>query len=257
LATLSGAIKAFLPGSLLFLAAGLASGVLLLFGPPRVLVWGRRWLLTLLLIYAVLSLQGTSDLLIFNLSREYRSIWDVEQARKARVIVVLSNGVGGGRTEFQELAVVNRQSAYNALEGARLYRLLGDAEILVSGGVADPLGRAPESETLARALQSLGVPPARIFFESQSRNTHEQVVNTSAWLRDRGEPTFILVTTPEHMRRAAGGFSKMGLQPVPSVSALRYGGVPAWRPTLYALEGSESAIYEYFAWCLYRARGWV
>jgi uncharacterized SAM-binding protein YcdF (DUF218 family) len=255
--TLSTAVKDLLPGSLLFLAVGLGVGVLFLYGRPRMQVWGRRWLLGLAVIYAALSLQGTSDLLVWGLSREYRSIWRIEEAQGAHVIVVLSNGVRAGRTEFQELAMVNLQSAHNVLEAARLYRLLGNPAILVSGGVTDPFGRTPESETVAGGLESLGVPRSRIFLESQSHNTHEQIVNTSAWLRGRGEDSFILVTTPEHMRRAAGVLEKQGMHPIASVSHLRYGGRPFWRPTRSALQGSENAIYEYLAWCLYRARGWL
>src|SRR5262245_46159429 len=108
-----------------FLILSLSIGVLLLFGPSRAVRWARWWLASVLVLYGALSLQGTSDLLALGLSRGYGSIWRVDQAQGARVIVVLSNGVRGGRTAFQELPVVNEQSAHNALEAARLYRLLG------------------------------------------------------------------------------------------------------------------------------------
>ncbi len=254
---LNAAIKAFIPGSLLFLAGGMSIGVALLFGSPRAARWGRRWLTALLSAYAVLSWQGTSDLLVKGLSYEFSSVWSVEQSQGARVIVVLSNGVRGARTSLQELAVVNEQSAHNALEAARLYRLLGDVELLASGGVTDRLSPEPESDALAAALEALGIPAARISLESRSRTTYEQALNVGEWLKARGRPPFILVTTPEHMRRAAGALEKQGLHPISSVSALRYGGGPAWHLTRYALQGSEHAIYEYLAWCLYRARGWL
>jgi uncharacterized SAM-binding protein YcdF (DUF218 family) len=159
---LRGALKAFIPGSLLFLILGQAIGVLLLFAGTRAARWGRRWLVGLLIVYLVLGLQGTSDLLISGLSHEYGSIWSVDQAQGARIIVVLSNGVRAGRTTIQEVAVVNTQSAHNALEAARLYRLLGDPEVVASGGVTDPLARGPESKTLAAALTTLGIEPPAI-----------------------------------------------------------------------------------------------
>jgi uncharacterized SAM-binding protein YcdF (DUF218 family) len=256
--TLREIVKDFLiPGSLLFLVLGQAIGLVLLFGTPRTARWGRRWITSLLCLYGVLSLQGTSDLLVFGLSHEFGRLWTADAAVGARIIVVLSNGVGGGRTDLQEMAVVNLQSAYNALESARLYRLLGDPIIVASGGVTDRLARAPESAALTAALSQLGVPEARIVQEKASLTTYQQVINVSAWLKARGDTRFVLVTTPEHMRRAVGAFATQGLRPIPSVSPLRYGGSPWWRPTRYALQGSENASYEYFAWCWYRIRGWV
>jgi uncharacterized SAM-binding protein YcdF (DUF218 family) len=202
-------------------------------------------------------LQGTSDLLVHGLSGEYGSVWTADQAQGARVIVVLSNGVGGGRTADQEMAVVNRQSAHNALEAARIYRLLGDPQVVASGGTTAAQARAPESAALASALEALGVPRARIVEERTSHTTYQQAVNVGAWLKQRGETRFVLVTVPEHMRRAVGVFAAQGLHPICSLSHLRYGGSPAWRPTRFALQGSENAIYEYLAWGFYRARGWL
>jgi uncharacterized SAM-binding protein YcdF (DUF218 family) len=257
LETLTLLVKNAVPGSLLFLVLALSLGVLLSFGPARASRWARSWLTSMLILYAVLSLQGTSDLLEFGLSRGYGSIWQVDQAHGARVIVVLSNGVRAGRTALQELTVVNEQSAHNALEAARLYRLLGDVEFVASGGVTDQLSRTPESRAVAVALEALGVPAARISLESGSRTTYEQAVNVGRWLDARGRPPFILVTTPEHIARAAGVFEHQGLHPIASVSALRYGGSPSWRPTRFALQGSQNSIYEYLAWSLYRVRGWL
>jgi uncharacterized SAM-binding protein YcdF (DUF218 family) len=67
----------------------------------------------------------------------------------------------------------------------------------------------------------------------------------------------VLVTTPEHMRRAREVFISLGLDPVPAPSAIRYGGEPFWRPTRFALDGSRHAIYEYVALAWYRGRGWL
>ena len=255
---LRGAIKEFLiPGSLLFLVLGLSIGVPLLFAGTRASRWGRRWLAALISLYAILCLQGTSNFLVYGLARPYGSIWTVAQAQGARTIVVLSNGVGGGRTSEQELAVVNLQSAYNALEAARLYRLLGESDVLASGGRPDSLARAPESQALAAALETLGIPHARILQESTSQTTFQQAAHVGERLKGEGRMRFILVTTPEHMRRAVGVFMKQGLDPIPSVSGLVYGGSPVWLPTRSALRGSENAIYEYLAWCFYRLRGWL
>jgi uncharacterized SAM-binding protein YcdF (DUF218 family) len=254
---LRNTVKGLIPGSTSFVLFGLCVGVLLLFGQPRVAGWGRRLLTGLLVLYIVLSLQGTSDLLIFGLSHEFRSIQTRDDAKGAETVVVLSNGIQALRVGDQEVVVVNVASSANALEGARVYRLLGDPVVLVSGGATDPSTPTPESQALATALEQLGVPPSRIVMEATSKTTYGQVVNVSAWLQAHGQARFVLVTAPEHVRRATQAFAARGLQAIPSISNLRYGGTPFWWPTGEALAGSENAIYEYFAWCFYRSRGWL
>jgi uncharacterized SAM-binding protein YcdF (DUF218 family) len=130
--------------------------------------------------------------------------------------------------------------------------LLGDPLVLASGGKMDAESETPESEVLALALERLGVPGGRIARESASHSTYEQGANVSAWLAARGETQFVLVTAPEHMRRAMGVFATRGAHPIPSPSAIQYGGRPPWLPTGYALEGSRSVIYGYLALGFYR-----
>ncbi len=248
--TLRTATKGLIPGSLLFLLFGLLIGVVLLFATPRRARWGRVWLSALLALYFLLSLQGTSDVLVHGLGGSYHSLRTAREARGARVVVVLGNGADRIELPAGELGVLNVQSAYNALEAVRVYRLLGDPLVLASGGRA-------ESATLKTALRELGVPEGRVVEEDTSTTTLLQGGNVAQWLRQHGEPTFVLVTTPEHMRRAVGVFTALGLHPIPSVSGINYGGPPFWKPTGYALQGSRSAIYEYLAWVFYLVRGWV
>lgn len=248
-------IKSLLPGSLLFLILGQAIGVALLFAGPSSARYGRRWLAALLALYAILSLQGTSDLLIRGLSSGYTSLGTPEAAHDADVVVVLGNGARVRSASGQEITTVNPQSAFNALEAARLYRMLRQPMILASGGTPDPSTRTTESEILARALRDLGVPADRIATEGGSRNTDEQAANVANWLESRGKRSFVLVTTREHMFRATRALAARGVTPLPSTSWLRYGGNPWWRPTLFSLEGSREALYEYLAVAYYWMTG--
>jgi uncharacterized SAM-binding protein YcdF (DUF218 family) len=253
----TAAVKELVPGSLSFLLAGLAGGTLLLFGSPRAARWGRGTLVALLALYLALSLQGTSDLLVLGLSHGYASLRTAADARGARIVVVLSNGMQMHHSADGELAVVNLQTGANAIEAARLYRLLDGPRLLASGGATDPYSVTAEGDVLRSALERLGVPSASIEVERGSWTTYEQAVNAVAWLRARDNPPFVLVTAPEHMRRVMGVFAARGVHPIPSMSRLRYGGPPFWRPTKDALTGSKAAVYEYLALALYWKRGWL
>jgi uncharacterized SAM-binding protein YcdF (DUF218 family) len=254
--TLRAAVKDLLiPGSLAFLLVGQLSGVLLLFGGVRAALWGRRWMLALVCIYFALSLQGTSDLLVFGLTRGYHPVRSARDADGANLVVLLGNGAERVALPDGAIDILMVESAYNVLEAARLYRLLGNPTVLISGAGARQ--HAFENTAMAAALTGLGVPAGRIVLDDASPNTLSQGVNVSAWMRAHQLADCLLVTSPEHMRRAAGVLSANGIRIIPSVSGVDYGGTPAWRPTFYALTGSKNAIYEYLALCLYRFRGWI
>jgi uncharacterized SAM-binding protein YcdF (DUF218 family) len=253
--TLTAGFKYLVPGSLIFLLAATALATLMLFGPPRVARWGRRLLATVVLFYAVLSLQGTSDLLIAPLRGPYTSIRTREEAPGAAAIVVLSNGAARVELEAGMIGILNVQSAYNVLEAARLYTLLDHPRILASGGPQLGPHHTTEAQTMADALVGLGVPRDAIALEDESWNTASQAELSVRWLRKEGISRFVLVTTPEHVRRAAGSFNALGMSPIVSLSAIDYGGPPFWRPTRHALNGSGSAIYEYLGWLYYLVSG--
>lgn len=242
----------------MFLLVGQAIGAALLFGSPTSRLWGRRWLVVLLGAYLFLSMPLASDGLVTWLDGGYPRVRLTNDAPGVEAIVVLGNGVQVRRAAGRRLDTLNLPSAFSALEVARLYSLLGYPQVLASGGVFSQFAKTTESEVMQNALIELGVPQERIQLESQSRTTREQVLNTGAWLRSRGIERFVLVTSPDHMRRAAGTFKKAGFSPIPSISQLRYGGTsPLIWPTRYALQGSEAAIYEYMALIYYWLRGWL
>lgn len=254
---MSGVFKALLLSPVIGLMVSLGVGVALLFGPPRAVRWARRWMAGAFVLYLTLCLQGTSDVLVGGLSRGHARIVRAVDAPTVRTIVVLGNGARVRSGNGQELTAPNLQSAHNALEAARLYRLLGDPIVVASGASFDRSSPTPESRVLSDALESLGVPKDRIVVEGQSRSTRQQAVNVSLWLKERNETTFVLVTSPEHMWRAERAFIVEGVRPIPSPSLLRYGGSPPWQPRLMALDGSVNALYEYVALGVYWWRGWI
>jgi uncharacterized SAM-binding protein YcdF (DUF218 family) len=255
-------IKLYLiPGSPTFLMAGLVLGVAALFGGERARRWGRAWLVALVLVYWLLSTPLVAGALISALGRGYGPLETAAEAHGVEAVVVLGGGSATYRARGAELDVPSASSALRALEGARVYALLGDPIVFASGGEAEEAGvDNPESAVLRTVLIEGGVPEARIVLESDSTDTHEQALEMAPLLEARGVERFVLVTSPSHMRRALGAFRDAGLDPIPSASEQSSETAPtpsALLPHPEALRASQSALREALALAYYAARGWL
>lgn len=93
---------------------------------------------------------------------------------------------------------------------ADLARRHPQSRILFSSGAGEyfaPEGTS-EGETLRRHLGELGVDPARIEFETRSRNTAENARFSAEILKPKAGETWWLVTSAWHMPRSIGCFRR-------------------------------------------------
>jgi uncharacterized SAM-binding protein YcdF (DUF218 family) len=262
MSSVANVVKGLLvPGSIAFLVLSLVTGVALLYGNQPMQRWGRRWLTAVLVLYGCLSTPLGADILATPLTRQFSAIERREAAQGAQTVVVLSVSSEVYRANGQEVAELGKATAHNALEGARVYRLLGVPTVIASGGFVSPDEQGPSpSEILRDALLKLGIPAERIVVESRSRTTREQAVLVGELLRARGVRRFVLVTEANHMPRAVATFRGLGLLPVPSAPPLLAAGdtglLGRLRPDINALRQSDWAAYEHLARLYYWARGW-
>jgi len=182
----------------------------------------------------------------------------------AKAIVVLGAGI---RTSYvaggHVVPIPDPQTVYNAVEAARIYRLLPDGlPVVASGG--RQLERADEeveSAILKDWLVKAGVPAARIVLESGSRNTHEQAQLVAPLLKTNHWERFVLVTPAVQGPRAAAVFRREGVDPIPASAPFLSEGdrrhAPGWIPNGSALRATERATYDYLAWAYYWMRGWL
>ena len=148
------------------------------------------------------------------------------------------------------------------LEAERLYHLLGEPTLILSGGSPGGIVSAsPESEAMKAQLVARGIPEAKIILETEAADTHDEAVRVKELLARRQVDSFVLVTSKEHMRRALGSFVAQGLHPIPSAAGQQ---APGGRlagarllPSPDALGRSYSAIREGFALLYYALRGWL
>lgn len=246
------------PASITTLMTLLICGTVLLQVKPR---WGRIWLTAVVLGYWVMTAPAGAALLARSIATHHPPLQHAQGASRATAVVLLGGGSHNVKSAGGQLSYVNHGGALRALETARVYHLLGDPVVIVSGGVTDRMpGAAPEADAYRSALLALGVPASRIVNESESANTRDEAVILKRFLRERKIDRFVLVTSPLHMERSLATFAAQGLHPIPSPSPLyadRAREPFALVPNAAAFEVSDGVVYEWLAWTYYWWNGWT
>lgn len=252
--------KDSLPGSIVFLLLAFMAG-LLLTHRRRTRLWGQRWLCGLFFLYTGFSMPAGSRLVAAPLGWGFTPLQTAAEARGAKAIVVLDGGTLRYRDSAGLIELPNSSSVMRALEAARVYRLLGEPLVFVSGGdLGWKRDWAPEATAMRDLLVKLGVKPQRIILDSDSQNTHAHALNLVRLLKERGIPRFVLVTSPTHLRRSILTFRAAGADPAPSPSASSINNTRGWSefwPSPEALLLTEQAMHDYLGLFYYRLRGWL
>ena len=126
-------------------------------------------------------------------------------------VAIILGGVISGDTELKDRAFFAR-GADRVYHTAILYKKGLVEHIFVSGGTGRliDIGQK-EAEQIVEVLEVMGVNPEDIMYESNSRNTHENAIETIKALAGRYRPEeCLLITSANHMRRARACFEKEG-----------------------------------------------
>jgi uncharacterized SAM-binding protein YcdF (DUF218 family) len=122
----------------------------------------------------------------------------------------------GGHTAFGDISESRNQpqqtkAADRLTKGLMLHRTNPGSTLLFSGfdGRLTPAGWS-EAETIRRLVTELGVADDGIIYESTSRNTYENAVNSLAVAVPQPGSRWVLVTSAAHMPRAKGAFAAAG-----------------------------------------------
>jgi uncharacterized SAM-binding protein YcdF (DUF218 family) len=253
--TLASFVKQWLvPGTMPFLLLGLLAGGLLLNAGPAFLPAARAWLTAIAVLYWLLSLPAVAAVLINGQGRDYHSIIRPEDAAGSKVLVVVGNGSVHYSDGTHSVDFLTRRSVFCVFEAARLYQMFLPDRVIATGGDAGGWpGARPEAELIRELAVACGVPCDAIIVESGSRTTAEQVANVIELLSQHAiDGPIVVVTTSAHMPRVAGLFTDRGVRIVPAITPeLRYDegrtGWRRWWPSMAALTGSASAMYELMA----------
>ncbi len=238
--------------------------LLLLFGLFLMVLGARRFaFFTTACGLAVLitgALPVTAERLGRPLERMYPS-HIAASAPAADAIIVLGGGV--------DLPASPRRgpefngSGDRLLEGARLYRAGRAPVVLLSGGnVFNQIDMKGESTYAAELVAMLGVDPAAVVVEADSRTTFENAVQCRRYLRKKGIRRVLLVTSASHMPRAVATFDSAGIDVVAAPVDYRFTDVKKpsimkFIPNASALSSTTTMLHEYFGFFVYRWRGWI
>ncbi len=256
-------IKEFLvPGSAWFLIIAASICGVLLFGSDRKRAMGRRLLVSLVVLYWVMSVPAVARGLQsarFGRTSDPRSSLPQEPLP----IVVLGNGLGGYSALGGRIDLPLGQTAMNILFALDRFRRQPASMLIASGGVQAEGGYS-EGAIIRDALVRNHVPADHIIVEDNSGTTREQAMESAKILRRLGATTCIVVTTPQQMGRAIDLFAREGIKVLPLQAGSLLWGIdtsePWWRwliPSTVARAVSRDVIYELMAWPYYRLRGWV
>ena len=195
----------------------------------------------------VLSLPTVSASLMYLLDHE--PALDLQHAEKAQAIVILGGGVRRNALEYGG-DTLGRLTLERVRYGARVARQTG-LPVLVTGGVV--YGGTAEALLMQRALEEEYGVKVR-WVERQSRNTHENAVNTGRILSGAGVSHIILVAHSMDMPRARAELAAAGLEVIAAATGIPHGPFASepdslleLLPSVGALQGSYYALYELLA----------
>ncbi len=157
------------------------------------------------------------------------------------------------------------------IHAAQLYKQGKAPLVVLSGGRIEWQGGGPpESEDMAKLVETLGVPPSAILQDPTSLNTYENAVNVKKILQQRHIQRVLLVTSAAHMPRSVQIFQKQGIDAIPaptdflvSQQELQAINNSSQGRLLSAVPESENlyrltrALKEYIGIGIYRLRGWL
>jgi uncharacterized SAM-binding protein YcdF (DUF218 family) len=230
--TLSKLYEAFLSPLPLLLFLSLAGAIL---SVGRAARFGRALAIGSTLALIIVALTPVGRALIAPL--EDRFATPPAEAPPPYGIIVLGGAIKGPESEARGQAVFDEGE--RVVEAAILARRYPDARIVFTGGSgALTGGRNPEAQEANKLLVALGVDPARVTLEENSRNTDENARFTAAMVHPRPGQHWLLVTSGFHMPRSIGLFEKAGFDVVAYPVAFRTLG--PGHPLLWSLDAVEN-----------------
>ena len=230
---------------------------------------GKYILVLGIIAFFAFSSSPLSTVLLARLENSYAPLLDPKGVGEVGTIVVLTTAAWKD-SGIPVTSQVGESTVCRLLEAIRLFHLMPEAKVVISGGPLDAgEGNIPVSEIVGELAGEMGIPGEKIVLETNSTNTYENGVEVKKIL---GQKPFLLVTSACHLPRAVAVFKKLGLSPIPAPADFR---VLRLRPHVTVSKGkmvkevistlpssthlahSKRALHEYVGFMWYWVRGWI
>jgi uncharacterized SAM-binding protein YcdF (DUF218 family) len=230
-----------------------------------VLLWsgrhqrGRNWALGTCVGLCTLGFLPVSDLMLAPLEARFPRP-DLSKIENGIDGIIVLGGAEDGRINVMRELMSLNDAGERLTEAVALARQFPRARIVFSGGSdAILITKPPEARRALRFFEALGVDPARVTLEDQSRNTHENAVFTKKLVTPQPGETWLLVTSAFHMPRSIGIFRQVGMDVVPWPVDYRTPVGPAlympYNSLSYGLHRLDFVVKEYVGLLVYWVTG--
>jgi uncharacterized SAM-binding protein YcdF (DUF218 family) len=183
---------------------------------------GRKLMIGSLVVLAIAAFSPLGNWLLYPLESRFPR-WDATLGAPDG-IVVLGGSIDAELSAAHNVPVI-RNAADRITATAALARQYPNARIIFSGGSGNLISNeAREADYAEAALDSLGIPKARLTIERRSRNTQENAEFSKAMASPKPGERWLLVTSAYHMPRSVGLFRKAGFPVEPYPVDWRVGG---------------------------------
>lgn len=218
--------------------------------------WGRWPLLAGLGFYVVVLATPVSQWMLLPL--EDRFSRPAEAPARVDGIIVLGGAVDQNITEARGIPALNG-AAERMTEMVALARRYPEARLVFTGGQGSLVhGGLTEADVARQVLSAMGLPPERVTYEDEARNTHENAVLTHRLVQPGPGETWLLVTSASHMPRSVGVFRHAGWEILPWPVNYRTGhSLNVWydAPFPERIAQFETGLREWLGLVAYRLMG--
>lgn len=165
----------------------------------------------------------------------------------AQAIVLLGGGVNSSAAEYNVNAISNPDTLVRIRYTAYLAKKQPQLPIFVSGGAIDT--KDSEASLMRNALHNEFAIKNSIYLEPDSKTTAENARYTAHLLQQYGISRVVLVSSSNHVRRAAALFKQNGIQVISAPTGFYACGYYRWPllwfiPNSYAMTVTSSVIHE-------------
>lgn len=174
--------------------------------------WAKRIFTTVSIAVLIIGLFPVGEWLLYPLESKFKVNPDLG---KVDGIIVLSGAISPSRS-FTWKQIILNNSAERIITSVVLSKKYPNAKLVFTGGSGSMIDKQHKHADAAKLFyQEQGLDISKIIFESESRNTYENIILTKKLVNPKENEHWVVITTAWHMPRSIGIFCKANWKVTP------------------------------------------